>query len=166
MASRDAVNQRARTLQLSIRDMRRNDLLALEGVLAQTGLFPVDLLRSMAEPWLSGQSDHHWLTARDRQTPIGFAFAEPERMTEGTFNLLAIAVLPSKQSRGAGKALVTSLMQRLRDNGGRILLVETSSLDAYARTRSFYTEQAFTREARIRDFYQDGEDKIVYWMNL
>lgn len=153
-------------MQISIRDMRRDDLSALERVLDQTGLFPADLLRSMAEPWLSGQADHRWLTALDQQTPIGFAFAEPERMTEGTSNLLAIAVLPSKQGRGAGKALVTGLMQRLRNDGGRLLLVETSSLDAYARTRSFYAGQAFTREARIRDFYQEGEDKIVYWMKL
>lgn len=124
------------------------------------------MLLPMAEPWLSGRADHTWLTALDQQTPIGFAYVEPERMTEGTFNLLAIAVLPSAQRGGVGKALVASLIQRLREKRGRVLLVETSSLDEYSATRSFYEGQAFTREARIRDFYQEGEDKIVYWIKL
>ena len=153
-------------MHIDIRDMRRADIPTLKAVLDQTGLFPADLLLPMAEPWLSGQADHRWLTAVDEQTPIGFAYVEPERMTEGTFNLLAIAVLPSMQGSGVGKALVGSLMERLRNEGGRILLVETSSLHEYSATRSFYEGQAFTREARIRDFYQEGEDKIVYWVKL
>ena len=69
-------------------------------------------------------------------------------------------------SRGIGKALVAALLRQLARQGGRLLLVETSSLDDYAGTRAFYAGQHFTEEARIRDFYQEGEDKIVYWKRV
>jgi ribosomal protein S18 acetylase RimI-like enzyme len=155
-----------KTLQINIRDMCRDDIPALEVVLEQTALFPSELLRPMAEPWLSGRADHRWLVAIGQQHPIGFAYVEGERMSEGTFNLLAIAVKPEAQRCGVGKALVFDLMQRLRNDGGRVLLVETSSLDEFATTRAFYEGQAFTQEARIRDFYKEGEDKIVYWTRV
>ena len=47
-----------------------------------------------------------------------------------------------------------------------MLLVETSSLDDYAGARAFYAGQGFVEEARIRDCYQAGEDKIIFWRRL
>lgn len=153
-------------MYFQIRELNRDDLSSLELVLEKTGLFPPELLRPMAEPWLSGTADHRWLVAAHAERAVGFAYAEPERMTEGTFNLLAIAVDPEMQGRGFGKALVADLAERLRAKGGRVLLVETSSLPGYAATRAFYEGLGFTQEARIRDFYRAGEDKIVFWTSL
>ena len=48
----------------------------------------------------------------------------------------------------------------------RVLLVETSGLAEFARTCWFYAEIDYTHEARIREFYQEGEDKIVFWKAL
>lgn len=151
---------------LHVRDLDRDDLLALRTILDRTGLFPSDLLADMAEPWLRGDAPHHWLVACWDGEVAGFAYAEPERMTEGTHNLLAIAVEPDLQRTGIGKRLVAGLATRLRSEGGRILLVETSSLDEYAATRGFYADLGFVPEARIRDFYRDGEDKITFWTRL
>ena len=120
----------------------------------------------MAEPFLAGESPHHWLVAFEEQRLIGFAYAEPERMTDGTFNLLAIAVDPNSQGSGVGKAIVAALMDLLRSKSGRVLLVETSSLDEFAATRAFYDGQGFTSEARVRDFYSSGEDKLIFWKAL
>jgi ribosomal protein S18 acetylase RimI-like enzyme len=47
-----------------------------------------------------------------------------------------------------------------------VLLVETSGLPAFARARAFYRARGFDEEARIRDFYAAGEDKIVFWKAL
>ncbi len=47
-----------------------------------------------------------------------------------------------------------------------MLLVETSSLPEYERTRSFYDQLGFDREAVIRAFYAKGEDKVVFWKHL
>ena len=168
---REEDQQRARLIggdvSISIRRLDRGDLPSLRIILAGTGLFPPDMLDAMAEPYLSGEATHHWLVASDRGPLVaGFAYAEPERMTDGTFNLLAMAVEPAQQGKRLGKALVRGLEDLLREGGGRVLIVETSSLEEYTGTRAFYAGQAFCEEARIRDFYAAGEDKILFWKRL
>ncbi len=46
--------------------------------------------------------------------------------------------------------------------GGRMLLVETSGLPDFERTRAFYRKCGYEEEARIRDFYAAGDDKVVF----
>lgn len=148
------------------RALSRADIPALSTILEDTGLFPPDLLPDMAEPFLNGSAEHLWLVICDGETVVGFAYAESERLTDNTHNLLAIAVSPERQNRGIGKALVGAVQRQLARTGGRILLVETSSLAEYEGTRAFYDGLGFAREARIRDFYAEGEDKIVFWIRL
>lgn len=50
----------------------------------------------------------------------------------------------------------------LRVRGGRVLLVETSGLASFERTRVFYRKCGYEEEARICDFYKADDDKIVY----
>ncbi|MBX9731817.1 MAG: hypothetical protein K2X59_10855 [Sphingomonas sp.] len=47
-----------------------------------------------------------------------------------------------------------------------MLIVETSALDEFAPTWAFYAARGFCEEARIRDFYSEGEHKIVFWKHL
>ena len=58
------------------------------------------------------------------------------------------------------------LEQTLAARGERVLLVETSSLPGFAAARAFYTKLGYDQEARIREFYQAGEDKIVFRKQL
>lgn len=146
--------------------MSRNDLNAVSSILDGTGLFPSEMLSEMAEPYFSGTEQHIWLVVHEGATVLGFAYCEPERMTNGTHNLLAIAVAPERQSRGIGQKLVAAVEQAATASGGRVLLVETSSLPEYERTRSFYNQLGFDREAIIREFYAAGEDKVVFWKQL
>lgn len=151
---------------LHTRALARADLPAVSHILDETGLFPSDLLPAMAEPFLSGRAEHVWLVLCDGPEVLGFAYVEPERMTDGTHNLLAIAVLPARQRTGMGRTLVGAVEQAIAGTGSRLLLVETSSLPEYAGTRAFYDGLGFTREARIRDFYTEGDDKIIFWKRL
>lgn len=146
--------------------MSRNDLDGVSSILDGTGLFPSELLPEMAEPYLSGADPHLWLVAQEGSAVLAFAYCEPERMTDGTYNLLAIAVDPSRQSDGIGQRLLAAVEQSVKGLGGRVLLVETSSLPEYQRTRSFYDQLGFDREAVIREFYAMGEDKVVFWKRL
>lgn len=151
---------------VTMRDLSRDDFSALSAVLEGTGLFPSEMLPEMAQPYLDGTAEHLWIVAAQDDAVIGFAYVEPERMTEGTHNLLAMAVLPERQGSGVGHALVREVERRLAAAGGRVLLVETSTLDQYTATRSFYERQDFEREATIRDFYAEGEGKVVFWKRL
>jgi ribosomal protein S18 acetylase RimI-like enzyme len=87
-------------------------------------------------------------------------------MTEGTYNLYLIAVHQNNQGQGIGAELMEYIENHLRASGMRILLVETSGLPEFERTRKFYDQCHYHREAVVRDFYQEGEDKVVFWKKL
>jgi ribosomal protein S18 acetylase RimI-like enzyme len=146
--------------------MTRNDLPGVSSILDGTGLFPTEMLADMAEPYLSEAEPHIWLVALSSTDVLGFAYCEPERMTDGTYNLLAIAVDPTRQNGGIGQRLVAAVEQVTKAMKARVLLVETSSLTEYQRTRSFYDQLGFDREAVIREFYAKGEDKVIFWKHL
>ena len=146
----------------TIRPVVRDDSAALKGVIDATGLFPAEMLDGMLAGYLAGTAgDDSWLTIDDGG-PVAVAYVAPERMTAGTWNLYLIAVHPGHQSRGRGAALLRHVEQALATRGARVLLVETSGLPEFARTRAFYRTNGYDEEARIREFYAAGEDKVVF----
>jgi ribosomal protein S18 acetylase RimI-like enzyme len=54
----------------------------------------------------------------------------------------------------------------LRAKGARILIADTSGSDEFTQTRAFYRKNGYSEEARIRDFWADGDDKVVFWKSL
>lgn len=151
---------------LIIRAATKADTGAIARIAGTTGLFPPDMLDDMIAGYLDGTKADIWLTATIGDEPVGFGFCEPERMTEGTWNLLAIGVLPDRQSQGVGARLIRHLETTLTELGHRILLVETIDAPEFARTRAFYLSHGFVEEARIREFYEVGADKLVFWKHL
>jgi GNAT superfamily N-acetyltransferase len=146
-----------------IRSLTANDLPAVKAVIASTELFPPELLDDMAAPFLAGgDGAESWLVVEDDGRLLAVAYVTPERMTSGTANLLLIAVHRSEHGRGIGRELIAEVERRRAEAGDRILLVETSGLPEFARTRQFYLVNGYEQEAVIRDFYQAGEDKVVF----
>jgi ribosomal protein S18 acetylase RimI-like enzyme len=151
----------------SIRPLIAADVPALKSVIDATGLFPGDLLDGMVADYLADNaSGEMWLVDADAEGLRGLAYCAPERMTEGTWNLYLIALHPDAQRQGRGTAFVAEIEHGLSARDARVLLVETSGLPEFEATRAFYAKCAFVQEARIRDFYRAGEDKIVFWKAL
>lgn len=153
-----------------IRQITLDDMPALIALMDSVGLFQpdhLDMLSAMLADYFDthGNSDQFWIVDEDDGL-VGIAYCEPEMMTEQAWNLQLIAVRPDRQRQGRGAALLHQVEQMLIERGGRILLVETSGLPAFERTRSFYTKCGFEEEARIRDFYAAGEDKVVFRKSL
>jgi len=149
-----------------IRPTTSNDTTALLALAEATGLFEPDQLKELGEmliDYSSGNddSDRFWFTDDD-DGPVGIAYCELEPMTDRTWNLQLIAIHPDRQGQGRGAALLRHVEQMLTVRGGRVLLVETSGLPSFARTRAFYVKCKFEEEARIRDFYATGDDKVVF----
>ncbi len=105
--------------------------------------------------------DHFWITYDDSE-PVGVAYYAPEQYAYGTWNLYFIAVHPNRQGEGIGAKLLRYVEQMLGERGERLLLVETSGLPNFERTRAFYRKQGYDEEARIREFYKAGDDKIIF----
>jgi ribosomal protein S18 acetylase RimI-like enzyme len=150
----------------NIRPVTPNDIPVLKKVIDANGLFPSDMLDDMISDYFDNDnSSDFWLTYADHE-PITIAYCAPEKMTEGTWNLYLIAVHPECQGEGLGTSMVRYIEQMLKKRGERLLLVETSGLAEFDRTRAFYRQCGFDEEARIREFYQAGEDKIVFRKSL
>lgn len=152
---------------MKIRATESEDLPALQEVLDGTELFPSQMLPEMIDGFLSNATTTElWLTCELDGKAVGFCYAAPEQLAEGTINMLAIAVLPSIQGRGVGRALVLKLESLLSERGQRIMIADTSGTDAFSQTREFYRKNGYTEEARIRDFWAPGDDKVVFWKSL
>ena len=74
----------------------------------------------------------------------------------------ADAVRRDTQGQGHGTALLKYVEAELRISGQRLLLVETSGSPNFERTRAFYAKCGYEAEARIRDYYDVGEDMVIF----
>jgi ribosomal protein S18 acetylase RimI-like enzyme len=92
----------------------------------------------------------------------GYVCWGPTPMTRGTYDLYWIATDPGMQGQGIGKALMACVEARIRDLQGRLLIVETSSKDSYVDTVSFYRRLGYREVSRVQDFYDRGDDKLVF----
>ncbi len=152
---------------MKIKPTRHDDIAGLREVLDGTGLFPSEMLDDMASGFLSGDDGSEiWLTCDVDSKAAGFCYAVPEPLAEGAWNMLALAILPALQGKGFGSALVAALESMLKGREQRILIADTSGTEAFAETRAFYRKAGYVEEARIRDFWAPGDDKIVYWKSL
>ena len=46
------------------------------------------------------------------------------------------------------------------------MIADTSGDAGFTATRKFYAAKGYDEEARIRDFWGTGDDKVTYWKSL
>lgn len=147
-----------------IRTTNNTDATAIIEIIEQSGQFDAEGLahvQGILEQHLSGNGDGIWLTADDGQ-PVGVAFCAPEPVAAGTWNLQMLWIRADRHGQGHGSSLVGQIEHELRSRAARLLIVETSSLPAFATARSFYANCSFTLEASIKNFFTVGDDKLVF----
>lgn len=122
----------------------------------------------MLDAYLADAADPNdvWLAAEHGASIAAAAYYAPEPLTDGTWNLQLIAVRRDVHRVGIGRAILGRVEADLAARGQRLLLVETSGLTTFKATRNFYRACGYDEEARIRDFYATGDDKIVFRKRL
>lgn len=90
----------------------------------------------------------------------------PIPMTKSSFDLYWIVTHNDYRGKGIGKKLLEETYKQAKLMGCTLIIAETSGLEHYAPTRSFYDSNNFTLEARLRDFYDKGDDKYIYFKKL
>ena len=150
-----------------IRKVVKNDVEGLKSVLDSIDLFPAEMLDDMMSNYFDNpESEDIWFTVVQNETPISVGYCVPEKLTDGTYNLLAIGVQNDLQAKGIGGTMMTFIEDYLKNLGHRILIVETSSLPEFQLTRDFYLKRGYILEATLRDFWKEGDDKVIFWKKL
>jgi len=150
-----------------IRMVVKSDLTDLKKVLDSIDLFPSAILDEMIFDYFNNsETQEIWFTALEKNNPIAIGFCAPEKFTEGTYNLYAIGVRSDKQGKGIGSKMMKYLENYLKEKGHRILIVDTSGTDDFKLTRTFYEKLNYHKEAVIRDFWAQGDDKVIFWKKL
>ena len=154
-------------MSVSIREVEKNDLEHLKSVLNSIALFPAEMLEEMISDYFDNPDTQDiWFTATENNIPVSIGYCAPEKLTDGTFNLYAIGVRSDIQGKGIGNKMMKYLEDQLKEQGHRILIVETSGTDDFELTRKFYENLNYNKEAVIRDFWKEGDDKVIYWKKL
>jgi ribosomal protein S18 acetylase RimI-like enzyme len=113
------------------------------------------------------QSDYRVLVAQNGASKVrAYACWGPVPLTRGTFDLYWIATRPDARGGGFGRALMDYVESRARAESGRLLVLETSAKASYAGTVEFYRRLGYEEVVRIRDFYDVGDDKIIFVKRL
>jgi len=150
-----------------IRELKKSDLNSAKQIIDENQMFPSEYLNEMVSGFLEQKTDELWFVSETKEkNVISIAYCSPERMTDGTWNLLLIAVSRKAQGQGVGSDLMEYIEQDLIIKKARILLVETSSLPNYELTRKFYPKCGYTQIAVIPEFFGKGDDKVVFWKSL
>jgi ribosomal protein S18 acetylase RimI-like enzyme len=92
----------------------------------------------------------------------GYVCIGPRPLTVGTYDLYWIAVNPNVQSRGIGSKLISHIENYLKDNGVRLILIETSGKLSYEKERKFYEKNSYEKLVEIKDFYNVGDSLVIY----
>jgi GNAT superfamily N-acetyltransferase len=155
-----------------LRTMHKNDRVGLESMLAGIPSFDADdraVALELVDAAINdaSQSDYLFLLAVDDiDQPIGYACYGPTPLTDGTYDLYWIAVSSELSGKGIGTALLRAVEDDLRRRNGRLLIIETSSGDAYEKTRKFYLKNDYPLAETIKDFYRPGEDRVTFIKRL
>jgi ribosomal protein S18 acetylase RimI-like enzyme len=129
-------------------------------------------VQCLEEIWREYQADppgsgYSFIVCKDGSGPVvAYACFGPHPLTQGTFDLYWIAVEPAARGRGVAHLLLSEAERRIRDLGGRLLLVETSSTGGYSAARNLYAGCGYRLEATVHDFYAPGDDLMMYAKDL
>jgi D-alanine-D-alanine ligase len=106
-------------------------------------------------------SGYHSLVAETGGRVAGWICHGPVPCTVAAHDIYWIVTAADRKRSGIGTALLERAEEEIRRQGGRIIAVETSDGPAYGPARSFYRHQGYVEEAVVRDFYLDGDNKVI-----
>lgn len=117
-----------------------------------------------SDPWseksIASELDNKlsfWLVALDGDTVAGYVGSQS---VLGESDMMNVAVHPDYRRQGIGEALVTGLVQALRERGNHCLSLEVRASNAPA--IALYEKQGFTQVGRRPNYYRNPkEDALI-----
>jgi ribosomal protein S18 acetylase RimI-like enzyme len=158
-----------------IRPMVAADRSGVFRILESAGNFTpeeVGTALELIDEWLELGEHSGYLTyvveevGEDESKVGGYVCFGPTPLTESTFDLYWIAVDKTKHRSGVGKKLLKFAEEEVMRRSGKLLLVETSSMETYDGTIAFYEKTGYELVGRIIEYYKAGDDKLIFAKKL
>ncbi len=102
-----------------------------------------------------------WVAVEETDKVIGYVCFGQTPLTEGTWDVYWIAVAGAWRGRGVGRLLLQHAEGEIRDGGGRMILIETSSKPEYQKAMLLYGRMGYLPVSIITDFYAPGDSKLT-----
>jgi ribosomal protein S18 acetylase RimI-like enzyme len=150
-----------------IRPVTRPDTAAVVALTVASELFTPEessVVETMLKEYFGGREaeGHTCVVSEADGELLAVAYYEPVTATDRTWELTMIGVRPDRHRQGHGTELLRHVEEDLRSRDQRLLVVETSALPAFARARAFYLARGYDEEARVRDYFQAGDDMVLF----
>ena len=151
-----------------IRPIEAADREHIRDLIAGTGAFKpfeVDVAMELVDVALTQpeQEDYRpFVLVEDDGTVAAYVCFGKNPMTKATYDLYWIATRADRWGKGYGREITGFVTEEVRKLGGRLLVIETSSQESYGTTRRFYEKIGCTLAATLPDYYDEGDDKLIY----
>lgn len=158
-------------MSVPIRGLRADDRPALEAVLRSDESFTAAeiavALELIDDALENPEATDYWFRLAEIDGVVaGYICYGPTPMTASTFDLYWIVCRTRFRGRGVASALIRAMEADLADRGGTAVRVETSVKEGHAAARRLYDRLGYPEAARFPDFYEPGDDLIVYFKQL
>jgi ribosomal protein S18 acetylase RimI-like enzyme len=161
-----ARNHPAGAAPVAVGPSRPEDREAIGAVARTAGVFTAEEEQTVLELFdahlKSADSGYEWLSAYAADRLVGFACYGPTPLARGAFDLYWICTDPGWRTRGVGRSLFAAIEAEIRKREARLLMIWTSNAKPYLPANKFYERMGCGCSARIRDYYQPGEDMVVF----
>jgi GNAT superfamily N-acetyltransferase len=151
----------------TFRLLHRDDRPAILEILRATRAFSppdVQVAVELVDCYLKDGRDsgYHFHIAIEDDCLAGYICYGPTPLTKGTWDVYWIVTTPHLKGHGIGSQLLRLAEENVKAEGGRMLLIETSSSPLYLEARRFYLNRGYVIVSSIPDFYAPGDNKITF----
>ncbi|MCX5993489.1 MAG: GNAT family N-acetyltransferase [Chloroflexi bacterium] len=108
-------------------------------------------------------SGYHFLIAEHGGDFAGYLCYGPTPLTHGAWDMYWCAVSPKLHGQGIAGTLFSMAADDIKKQGGRLILIDTSSNPNYKAARSLYITLGYKHVSTIPDFYNPGDNKETFW---
>lgn len=149
------------------RGLETGDRPSIAALLEATGFFNPEELAvalELVDDRLSLREASHYrfLVAELAGAVVGYACWGVIPGTADSVDLYWIAVAPTAQGAGVGRALLEDAERWIASEGRHRIWIETAGRSQYQPTRAFYLARGCEVAAELVDYYGPGDDKVIF----
>jgi ribosomal protein S18 acetylase RimI-like enzyme len=150
-------------------EIKETDILDIKSLLMSSGFFynfEIANGLDLAIDTYNGGTDVtgvRFLFIEDEGKVIGYSCYGQAECSVSSWIIYWIVIDDTYRGKGIGTMLLKETEKNISYSpAGDIVWIETSSRVLYEPTRMFYEKKGYIEVARLRDFYQKYDDKVVY----